>query len=92
MAIGRPCLLVPLPHALDNDQLENATRLQQGGGGGWCISQDELTPRTSRPELERLLPRRTFWRKPRPRRKAMSETHAVSKLADLAEEFARSKP
>ena len=26
MAIGRPCLLVPLPHALDNDQLENATR------------------------------------------------------------------
>ncbi len=31
MAIGRPCLLVPLPHALDNDQLENATRLQEGG-------------------------------------------------------------
>ena len=46
MAIGRPCLLVPLPHALDNDQLENATRLQEGGGG-WCIRQSELTPRAS---------------------------------------------
>ena len=43
MAIGRPCLLVPLPHALDNDQLENATRLQEGGGG-WCIGRSSLRP------------------------------------------------
>ncbi len=48
MAIGRPCLLVPLPHALDNDQLENATRLQQGGGG-WCVRQQELTARAPCP-------------------------------------------
>ena len=40
--IGRPALLVPLPHALDNDQLENATRLEQAGGG-WCVKQSELT-------------------------------------------------
>ena len=53
MAIGRPCLLVPLPHALDNDQLENATRLQEGGGG-WCIRQSELTPERLAKELERL--------------------------------------
>src|SRR5262249_37800898 len=43
MAIGRPAILVPLPHALDNDQLENATRLQDGGGG-WCIRPEDLTP------------------------------------------------
>ena len=42
-AIGRPwLLLVPLPHALDNDQLENATRLQEVGGG-WCVRQSELS-------------------------------------------------
>jgi UDP-N-acetylglucosamine--N-acetylmuramyl-(pentapeptide) pyrophosphoryl-undecaprenol N-acetylglucosamine transferase len=40
--IGRPSLLVPLPHALDNDQLNNARRLAETGGG-WCIEQKELT-------------------------------------------------
>ena len=50
MAIGRPALLVPLPHALDNDQLENATRLEEGGGG-WCMSQSELTPERLAEEL-----------------------------------------
>src|ERR1044071_9326425 len=31
--IGRPSLLVPLPHSLDNDQLENARALEAAGGG-----------------------------------------------------------
>ena len=31
-AIGRPAILVPLPHALDQDQLANATVLQRAGG------------------------------------------------------------
>ena len=31
--IGRPSILVPLPHALDNDQLQNASRLAESGGG-----------------------------------------------------------
>ena len=53
-AIGRPCLLVPLPHALDNDQLENATRLEQAGGG-WCVRQAELTPERLAEMLEALL-------------------------------------
>src|SRR5205085_10536039 len=39
--IGRPAILVPLPHALDNDQLNNAIRLAQSGGG-WCIEQRHL--------------------------------------------------
>jgi UDP-N-acetylglucosamine--N-acetylmuramyl-(pentapeptide) pyrophosphoryl-undecaprenol N-acetylglucosamine transferase len=41
--IGRPGLLVPLPHALDNDQLENARRFV-GAGGGWLVLQSEFTP------------------------------------------------
>lgn len=32
-AIGRPALLVPLPHALDQDQAANASLLEQAGGG-----------------------------------------------------------
>src|SRR5262249_61276469 len=31
-AIGRPAVLVPLPHALDQDQFENAGVLAESGG------------------------------------------------------------
>lgn len=42
--LGRPSILVPLPHALDNDQLQNATRLAESGGA-WCIEQKDLGPK-----------------------------------------------
>ena len=90
MAIGRPCLLVPLPHALDNDQLENATRLEQGGGG-WCVRQKELTHQRLAQELERLFASPELLAKAAGKAKAMAETDAVRKLADLAEELARAK-
>jgi UDP-N-acetylglucosamine--N-acetylmuramyl-(pentapeptide) pyrophosphoryl-undecaprenol N-acetylglucosamine transferase len=88
MAIGRPSLLVPLPHALDNDQLENATRLQDGGGG-WCIKQSELTPERLAAELEKLAGAPELLAEAAAKAKAMAPTEAVSKLADLAEELAR---
>ena len=39
--IGRPSILVPLPHALDNDQLRNAAFLQEARGA-ICIEQKDL--------------------------------------------------
>lgn len=90
MAIGRPCLLVPLPHALDNDQLENATRLQEGGGG-WCVRQQELTRDRLAGEVKRLLSSPQLLAGAAAKAKAMAETEAVKKLADLAEELARTK-
>ncbi len=86
MAIGRPCLLVPLPHALDNDQLENATRLAQGGGG-WCVRQSELTPERMAREVERLLASPEILADAALKAKATAEIDAVTKLADLAEEL-----
>jgi UDP-N-acetylglucosamine--N-acetylmuramyl-(pentapeptide) pyrophosphoryl-undecaprenol N-acetylglucosamine transferase len=53
--MGRPSILVPLPHALDNDQLNNARRLAEVGGA-WCIEQKNLSPERLADELERLLP------------------------------------
>lgn len=41
--IGRPAILVPLPHAVDNDQLRNAESFT-AAGGGWLMAQAELTP------------------------------------------------
>ena len=52
--IGRPSLLVPLPHALDNDQLNNARRLEESGGG-WCVEQKDLTTDRMTAEVQRLI-------------------------------------
>lgn len=41
--IGRPSVLVPLPGALDQDQLANATALADGGGAV-LMPQDQFTP------------------------------------------------
>ena len=41
--IGRPAILVPLPHALDDNQTPNADALANAGGG-WRIRESELTP------------------------------------------------
>jgi UDP-N-acetylglucosamine--N-acetylmuramyl-(pentapeptide) pyrophosphoryl-undecaprenol N-acetylglucosamine transferase len=42
-AIGRPAILVPLPHALDQDQSANAAVLERAGGA-MRLRQDDFTP------------------------------------------------
>jgi UDP-N-acetylglucosamine--N-acetylmuramyl-(pentapeptide) pyrophosphoryl-undecaprenol N-acetylglucosamine transferase len=88
--IGRPCLLVPLPHALDNDQLENATRLQDVGGG-WCVRQAELTPGRLAELLEKLLSEPERLAVAANKAHAMATPDAVARLADLVDELARVK-
>ncbi len=51
--IGRPALLVPLPHAVDNDQQRNAEHFA-ASGGGWLLRQDEITPEMLAAVLTRL--------------------------------------
>jgi UDP-N-acetylglucosamine--N-acetylmuramyl-(pentapeptide) pyrophosphoryl-undecaprenol N-acetylglucosamine transferase len=52
--IGRPSILVPLPHALDQDQLANASALA-AAGGALLIRQSDFTRERLAEELERLL-------------------------------------
>ncbi len=52
-AIGRPSILVPLPHALDQDQFANAGVLE-GVGGAMRLVQQEFTPRRLASELAAL--------------------------------------
>jgi UDP-N-acetylglucosamine--N-acetylmuramyl-(pentapeptide) pyrophosphoryl-undecaprenol N-acetylglucosamine transferase len=52
-AVGRPAILVPLPHALDQDQLANATVLERAGGAV-CLRQDAFTPNRLAAEIVRL--------------------------------------
>jgi UDP-N-acetylglucosamine--N-acetylmuramyl-(pentapeptide) pyrophosphoryl-undecaprenol N-acetylglucosamine transferase len=52
-AIGRPSILVPLPHALDQDQRANAGVLERAGGA-MRIEQAEFTPERLAAEVNAL--------------------------------------
>jgi UDP-N-acetylglucosamine--N-acetylmuramyl-(pentapeptide) pyrophosphoryl-undecaprenol N-acetylglucosamine transferase len=84
--LGRPAILVPLPHALDNDQLQNATRLAESGGG-WCIEQKDLTTERLAAEIERLAADSAGLERAAAAAKAAGRPDAVTRLADLAEEL-----
>jgi UDP-N-acetylglucosamine--N-acetylmuramyl-(pentapeptide) pyrophosphoryl-undecaprenol N-acetylglucosamine transferase len=53
-AIGRPAVLVPYPHAMDDHQSANARAFAEAGGG-WVVDQRELTRAALADRLERLL-------------------------------------
>jgi len=52
-AIGRPAILVPLPHALDQDQFANAGVLEKAGGAVRLV-QTDFTPRRLADEIAAL--------------------------------------
>ncbi len=52
-AIGRPAVLVPLPHALDQDQFQNAGALERAGGA-IRLAQDAFTPERLAAEIGAL--------------------------------------
>jgi UDP-N-acetylglucosamine--N-acetylmuramyl-(pentapeptide) pyrophosphoryl-undecaprenol N-acetylglucosamine transferase len=80
--MGRPSILVPLPHALDNDQLNNARRLAESGGA-WCIEQRNLSPERLADELEKLLPATDTLAAAAKAAKTAGRPDAVRNLADF---------
>lgn len=53
-AAGRPAILVPYPHAMDDHQRANALAVA-ASGGAWVMPQTELTPETLAARLLSLL-------------------------------------
>jgi UDP-N-acetylglucosamine--N-acetylmuramyl-(pentapeptide) pyrophosphoryl-undecaprenol N-acetylglucosamine transferase len=84
--MGRPSILVPLPHAVDNDQLQNASRLAESGAA-WCIEQAALTPDRLASALGRLLDAPQILADAAAAAKRQGRPDAVSRLADLVEEL-----
>jgi UDP-N-acetylglucosamine--N-acetylmuramyl-(pentapeptide) pyrophosphoryl-undecaprenol N-acetylglucosamine transferase len=84
--IGRPAILVPLPHALDNDQLQNATTLAESGGA-WCIQQAELTPERLAAEMLQLMQRPDLIETAATAARAKGRPDAVQRLADVVGEL-----
>ncbi|MEJ2124998.1 MAG: undecaprenyldiphospho-muramoylpentapeptide beta-N-acetylglucosaminyltransferase [Alphaproteobacteria bacterium] len=81
-ALGRPAVLVPLPHSVDNDQLENATRFEKAGAG-WCFEQSIMTPERLAGTLRRLFEEPATLARAASRAKALARYDAVERLADL---------
>jgi len=81
-AIGRPAILVPLPHALDQDQLANAGVLEKAGGA-IRIDQPAFTPERLAAEITALAadPDRLVWMAAAA--KTAGTIDAAGRLADL---------
>ncbi len=81
-AIGRPAILVPLPHALDQDQLVNATALTTAGGA-LLIRQDEFTAERLARELSQLAGRPAVLAGMAAAARRAGRPDAAEQLADL---------
>jgi UDP-N-acetylglucosamine--N-acetylmuramyl-(pentapeptide) pyrophosphoryl-undecaprenol N-acetylglucosamine transferase len=81
-AIGRPSILVPLPHALDQDQLANANALSEQGAAT-VIKQEALTPRGLTQEIAGLASFRARLSEMAQSARAAGTLDAADRLADL---------
>jgi UDP-N-acetylglucosamine--N-acetylmuramyl-(pentapeptide) pyrophosphoryl-undecaprenol N-acetylglucosamine transferase len=81
-AIGRPAILVPLPHALDQDQLANASVLEQAGGA-IRLHQSEFTPDRLAAEIMALAAAPARLAGMAQGAKSLAAIDAADRLADL---------
>jgi UDP-N-acetylglucosamine--N-acetylmuramyl-(pentapeptide) pyrophosphoryl-undecaprenol N-acetylglucosamine transferase len=86
--IGRPSILVPLPHSLDNDQKANAEKLQSAGAG-FMIEQKNFTEDALSERLTALLNDATTLGSAAKAALAQGAPNAVRRLADLVELLGR---
>lgn len=88
-AIGRPAILVPLPHALDQDQAANAAVLERAGGA-LCLRQSDFTPDRLAAEITALAtdPQKLVAMAAAAR--SQGATDAAERLADLVLKVAQS--
>lgn len=85
--IGRPSILVPLPHALDNDQKTNALGLEKAGGA-IMAEQKTLTPETLADLVAGLVRAPSRLTAMAAAARGEGRPDAVERLADLVEHIA----
>ncbi len=84
--IGRPAILVPLPHAIDDHQSANARALA-GAGAAWTMPQPAFTPAALAAELARLFGNPAVLAAAAARAAALGRAGAAARLADLVDEL-----
>jgi UDP-N-acetylglucosamine--N-acetylmuramyl-(pentapeptide) pyrophosphoryl-undecaprenol N-acetylglucosamine transferase len=87
MAIGRPCILVPLPYALDDNQTPNADILADAGAG-WRLRESDLSPDLLSHMLIGIFADPLDLKARAVRAHALAIADAAGNLADLVERLA----
>ena len=88
MVIGRPAILIPLPHALDDNQTPNADALAEAGGG-WRVAQKDLTPQKLAAMLQSAFAAPDDLAKRAAAAHAQAKPDAAQRLADVVDRLAR---
>jgi UDP-N-acetylglucosamine--N-acetylmuramyl-(pentapeptide) pyrophosphoryl-undecaprenol N-acetylglucosamine transferase len=84
MVIGRPAILVPLPHALDDNQTPNADALVEAGGG-WRVAQRDLSPQKLAELLQSAFASPADLARRAAAARAAGKPDAAARLADLVD-------
>ncbi len=84
--IGRPAVMVPLPHSIDNDQLRNAQSFASSGAG-WLCPQGELKAHDFAAFLGRLLANEAGLKRAAESALTHGRPDAAERLADLIEKI-----
>jgi UDP-N-acetylglucosamine--N-acetylmuramyl-(pentapeptide) pyrophosphoryl-undecaprenol N-acetylglucosamine transferase len=89
--IGRPAIMIPLPHALDQDQKANANVLARAGGG-WMVEQKEMSPERLAGDLAELIAHPERLAAAAGAANQVARPNAADRLADLVERIAEGAP
>ncbi|MCA8909777.1 MAG: undecaprenyldiphospho-muramoylpentapeptide beta-N-acetylglucosaminyltransferase [Rhodospirillaceae bacterium] len=81
-AAGRPALLVPFPHAMDDHQSANAAAME-AAGGGWMLPQATLDASALAHRIERLIDRPELLARAAEAARSLAPGDAAAALADL---------
>jgi UDP-N-acetylglucosamine--N-acetylmuramyl-(pentapeptide) pyrophosphoryl-undecaprenol N-acetylglucosamine transferase len=85
--IGRPSILIPYPHAMDDHQAANADVLEKAGAA-WVVRQDALDADKLAAMLEKIFADPDGLRARAAAAKSLGHADAAERLADLAEQLA----
>ncbi len=85
--IGRPAILVPYPHAMDDHQTANADAIAEAGAG-WLVNDRDFTPALLTEKLQGFLNDPMSLSKPAAAAWMLGRPDAAERLADLVARFA----
>ncbi len=82
MIVGRPAIIVPLPSAADNHQMENA-RLFCDAGAGWLVVESDFQAKAFAKRLAQLIENPVLLRQAAIQAARLARPDAAAKMADV---------
>ena len=81
-SVGRPAIMVPYPHAIDDHQTANAHAVD-AAGAGWLIPEDAFTPEYLAARLDSLIGLPAILERAAAAARSAGRPDAASRLADM---------